>query len=114
MEPLALTLMGARVTLAGLGALVLICLGLYLAAKMIRMPPHRPGVEGDWNVEAHPDGMGGSVAVVLCAAFLACLIIVSVYRIYASSPRSHQFSILDSRRSSMDALRSRSAPTSLN
>ncbi len=42
------------------------------------MPPDRPGVESVQNKEEEeqPDGMGGIVAVVLCMAFLAFLIIV--------------------------------------
>jgi hypothetical protein len=65
-------------TIQGLVAVLLIGVGLYLAARIIRMPPQRPGVGRDSNVAEQPDGAGGIVAVVLCAAFLAFLVIITV------------------------------------
>jgi hypothetical protein len=83
METLALTLMGVPLTLPGLAAVVLICGGLFLAVRVIRMPPVRPGVEYDSKSmmkevkeEERPDGMGGIAAVILCVALLAFVIIV--------------------------------------
>jgi|SRR5581483_2470965 len=76
METTAISLMTFPLTLAGLACVVFVCCGLYLAVKIIRMPPQRPGVERDSKAQEQPDGMGGIVAVVLCTAFLAFLIIV--------------------------------------
>ena len=78
MRTFVLTLMPFPVTLPGLAAFLLICCGVFLLVKVWRMQPQRPGVEPDSKStkEEQPDGAGGIVAVILCIAFIALLIIV--------------------------------------